>query len=342
MEIIEDEEEAPPKPATKKGGFKRVAIDEDESSEEETSKKSTTATSNGSTPKKLKPGVHSEVFFDITIGGAKKGRIIMELTSNTPKTSENFRALCVGNKKNKSGRALTYKDSMFHRVIPGFMAQGGDFTHHCGTGGESIYGETFADENFINKHTGRGILSMANAGPGTNGSQFFMCFKSTPHLNNKHVVFGKVTKGLDVLDLIENNRTRPGDKPVEDVKIANCGDLADATEDVENQSPNDKSSKKKAAAKTAEAAKPKIEEISSTPAKESNWTQKKNSNYDAFDGAAKNDEAALKSKIQESADKQEEIKKQIDAMNELKAKAEREFKEKDDLAKAATLKYKKA
>ena len=114
---------------------------------------------------------HSEVFFDITIGDNPAGKIIMTLFSNTPKTSENFRALCTGEKGNgKSGFPLHFKDCKFHRVIGGFMAQGGDFTKHNGTGGESIYGGKFADENFINKHTGRGILSMANAGPGTNSS----------------------------------------------------------------------------------------------------------------------------------------------------------------------------
>ena len=133
----------------------------------------------------------STVFFDITIGGQNAGRLTIDLAANTPKTSENFRALCTGEKGvGKKGKPLHFKGCAFHRVIAGFMAQGGDFTAGNGTGGESIYGAEFKDENFTNKHAGRGILSMANAGPGTNGSQFFLCFGETPHLNGAHVVFG--------------------------------------------------------------------------------------------------------------------------------------------------------
>ena len=145
----------------------------------------------------------SQVFFDIAIGGASAGRIVIDLYADTPVTSENFRALCTGEKgTGGSGKPLHFKGCKFHRIIPGFMAQGGDFTRGNGTGGESIYGEKFADENFNHKHTGPGILSMANAGPGTNGSQFFLCFVDTPHLDGAHVVFGKVSGGLEVLDAI--------------------------------------------------------------------------------------------------------------------------------------------
>jgi cyclophilin family peptidyl-prolyl cis-trans isomerase len=132
--------------------------------------------------------------------------MVIKLFKETPRTSENFRCLCTGEKgKSKIAKKnLHFKGSIFHRVIPSFMAQGGDFTNHNGTGGESIYGSKFPDENFKFKHEGRGILSMANSGPGTNGSQFFICFGTTPHLNGKHVVFGRVIEGLDVLKKVEN------------------------------------------------------------------------------------------------------------------------------------------
>merc|ERR1740117_833454 len=166
---------------------------------------------------------HSTVFFDITIGGAPAGRIVMDLAANTPKCSENFRALCTGEKGvGKSGKPLHYKGSSFHRVIDDFMAQGGDFTVGDGTGGESIYGEKFPDENFINKHTGAGILSMANSGPNTNGSQFFLCTKATPHLDGKHCVFGQVVEGMDVVKKIEELGNASG-KTAQDVVIADCG-----------------------------------------------------------------------------------------------------------------------
>ena len=167
------------------------------------------------------------VFFDVTIGGQAAGRVTIELFADTtPKTAENFRALCTGEKgTGKSGKPLHFKGCSFHRVISGFMAQGGDFTAGNGTGGESIYGTKFEDENFIKQHTARGDLSMANAGPNTNGSQFFLTFIPCDWLNGKHCVFGKVTDGWEVLDALESVGSQSGQTRAP-CKIADCGQLS--------------------------------------------------------------------------------------------------------------------
>jgi peptidyl-prolyl isomerase D len=174
---------------------------------------------------------HQRCYFDISIGGKSQGRIVFELFHDVvPKTAANFATLCAGTATGKHG-VLTYKGSTFHRIIKGFMCQGGDFTLGNGIGGESIYGEKFEDEDFSMKHDRPGLLSMANAGPNTNGSQFFITTVPTPHLDGKHVVFGKVIKGMDTVRAMEALPTGANDVPSSQVKIEDCGTLKEGEDD---------------------------------------------------------------------------------------------------------------
>eukprot|EP00826_Nyctotherus_ovalis_P017837 TRINITY_DN15272_c0_g4_i1.p1 TRINITY_DN15272_c0_g4~~TRINITY_DN15272_c0_g4_i1.p1 ORF type:complete len:175 (+),score=44.02 TRINITY_DN15272_c0_g4_i1:139-663(+) len=167
-----------------------------------------------------------KVFFDITIGSKNAGRIVFQLRNDVvPRTAENFRSLCTGEKgTGNSGKLLHYKGSAFHRIIPEFMCQGGDFTSGDGTGGESIYGEKFRDENFRLGHSEAGVLSMANAGKNTNGSQFFITLVPCQYLDGRHVVFGKVIEGMDIVKMMEKVGSHSG-KTKSPVMISDCGEI---------------------------------------------------------------------------------------------------------------------
>ncbi len=172
-------------------------------------------------------GIMKDMYFDIAVGEDEVGRVRMEMFDDVvPKTCENFRGLCVGKKDEKSGRVFKpYMGTVFHRLIPDFMIQGGDYENGDGTGGESVWGGKFKDENFDGgKHIGQGILSMANSGPNSNGSQFFITLGDAEHLDGKHVVFGRVVEGLDIIEKLSQIRTDDGDRPLSNIMIIGCGE----------------------------------------------------------------------------------------------------------------------
>ncbi|KAM3366190.1 hypothetical protein ACQJBY_015593 [Aegilops geniculata] len=196
---------------------------------------------------KFKKNLNPQVFLEISIDGRPAERITFELFADVvPKTAENFRALCTGEKGlgESTKKPLYFKGTHIHRIIPGFMAQAGDFSRGDGRGGESIYGGKFLDENFKLKHDQPGILSMANSGENTNGSQFFMTFKAVPHLDGKHVVFGKVLNGKALLKKLEALGSESG-KPTCPVKIVDCGEASNI--DTQNQLHGEKEKKLKRA-----------------------------------------------------------------------------------------------
>ncbi|KAJ1256283.1 hypothetical protein BS78_K055700 [Paspalum vaginatum] len=183
---------------------------------------------------KVVPARNPRCFLDVSIGGELEGRIVVELyASVVPRTAENFRALCTGEKGvgAETGVPLHYKGSRFHRMVKGFMVQGGDITAGDGTGGQSIYGLDFEDENFVLKHERKGMLSMANAGPNTNGSQFFITTTRTPHLDGKHIVFGRAIKGMGVIRAVEHISVDEADRPTDEIVIVDCGELPEGSND---------------------------------------------------------------------------------------------------------------
>merc|ERR1719382_175565 len=168
------------------------------------------------------------VFLDVAVGAEPPARMVFGLYTDTvPKTAENFRQLCTGEHAGltRRGKPFHYKGCLLHRMIPGLMVQGGDCENTNGTGGESIYGRRFKDEAFVDKHTRRGLLAMANDGPNTNGSNFFVSFAAAEHLDKHHVIFGELVEGWEVLDTLEKIETNPESRPLKDCVITDCGEL---------------------------------------------------------------------------------------------------------------------
>jgi len=197
------------------------------------------------------------VFVDLTIGNIPLGRIVFELfTEIAPKTADNFRSLCTGEAGigKTTEKPLHYKGCLFHRVVKNFMIQGGDFVNFNGTGGESIYGGTFDDEDFILKHDRPYLLSMANRGKNTNGSQFFVTTAPTPHLDGLHVVFGHVVSGKEVVKEIEDLDVDKKDRPLQDVRMVNCGELIKKTKKKREKSVSSSSGEKSSSSSASESS----------------------------------------------------------------------------------------
>jgi len=275
------------------------------------------------------------VFLDLEIDTKSIGRIVIELFSDlVPITAENFRALCTGEKgKSKhSGKPLHYKGCVFHRIIKKFMCQGGDFTKGDGTGGESIYGYKFQDENFVMKHTEPGLLSMANAGKNTNSSQFFITTVPCPHLDGKHVVFGKVVEGLEYVTVIENAPATPDThKPFATISIGNCGELekistGESTKSKRKATDEKDKKQKKKKSKTRD----EVSSSSESSEPESSSNESESSGSDTKDKKKHKKKKASKKDKKDKKDKKEKKEKKEKKREKKEKKHKKEKKSRDD------------
>lgn len=257
----------------------------------------------------------SLIYFDISIGGRDVGKLTFRLFDDiVPKTALNFRCLSTGER----GGHLSYKNSIFHRVIPGFMCQGGDFTNRNGTGGESIYGKKFSDESFAVKHTKPGLLSMANAGPNTNGSQFFITFVPCPHLDGKHVVFGELVGGANILKMMEQVDVDAKDRPVfgQEIVIESCG-LVGAIEPKVIGIDRDSLAPKKASKKEKKSKKSKKEKTSKKSKKSKKSSKKRKHRHDSSDD---DDEDDSSRSSDSSSDSESDSESEVDKKRKRKHK----------------------